>query len=123
MAQDGFDYRRQQMVESLRRGGITDQRVLDAMAEIPRHFFVPEALRHQAYENSPLPIEAGQTISQPLIVALMTDLLDPQPDDQDLIGREDGLGVPALGAKFGDLCLQQGHPLLVNAGEHALPWG
>ncbi len=56
-------------------------RVMAAMASVPREEFVLPAYRHQAYDNTPLPIEAGQTISQPLIVALMTDLLDPQPGD------------------------------------------
>jgi protein-L-isoaspartate(D-aspartate) O-methyltransferase len=55
--------------------------VIAAMASVPREEFVPPAYRHLAYDNSPLPIDAGQTISQPLIVALMTDLLDPQPGD------------------------------------------
>ncbi len=58
-----------------------NERVMQAMAAVPREEFVPAAYRHQAYRNTPLPIAAGQTISQPLIVALMTDLLDPQPDD------------------------------------------
>lgn len=56
-------------------------RVMDAMAAVPREEFVLPAYRHLAYQNTPLPIEAGQTISQPLIVALMTDLLDPEPGD------------------------------------------
>ncbi len=55
--------------------------VIAAMANVPREEFVLPASRHRAYDNSPLPIDAGQTISQPLIVALMTDLLDPQPGD------------------------------------------
>jgi len=54
-------------------------RVMAAMAAVPREQFVPPELRHQAFANHPLPIGAGQTISQPFIVALMTDLLDPQP--------------------------------------------
>ncbi len=57
------------------------ERVMAAMASVPREEFVLPAYRHRAYDNTPLPIEAGQTISQPLIVALMTDLLDPQPGD------------------------------------------
>ena len=57
------------------------ERVMAAMASVPREEFVLPAYRHQAYNNTPLPIAAGQTISQPLIVALMTDLLDPQPGD------------------------------------------
>lgn len=56
-------------------------RVMNAMASVPREAFVPPAYRHLAYDNTPLPIAAGQTISQPLIVALMTELLDPQPGD------------------------------------------
>ena len=55
--------------------------VLDVMAEVPRHAFVPEALRDRAYDDRPLPIGYGQTISQPYIVALMTDLLEVDGDD------------------------------------------
>ncbi len=58
-----------------------DGRVMSAMGRVPREEFVLPAYRHRAYDNTPLPIEAGQTISQPLIVALMTDLLDPHPGD------------------------------------------
>jgi len=57
------------------------ERVMAAMGSVPREAFVPPAYRHLAYQNTPLPIAAGQTISQPLIVALMTELLDTQPDD------------------------------------------
>jgi protein-L-isoaspartate(D-aspartate) O-methyltransferase len=57
------------------------ERVMQAMADVKREEFVLPEYRHLAYQNTPLPIEAGQTISQPLIVALMTDLLDPQPTD------------------------------------------
>ena len=56
-------------------------RVMDAMGAVAREEFVLPQYRHLAYQNTPLPIEAGQTISQPLIVALMTELLDPQPGD------------------------------------------
>ena len=55
-------------------------RVMAALASVPREEFVPTAQRHLAYENTPLPIAAGQTISQPLIVALMTELLETQPE-------------------------------------------
>ncbi len=57
--------------------GITDPRVLEAMRAVPRHLFVPEAVRPSAYADHPLPIGHGQTISQPFIVALMTELLAP----------------------------------------------
>jgi len=64
------------MIESqLRRRGITDKRVLDAMAAVPRHEFVPADLRSRSYEDAPLPIGEGQTISQPYIVAAMTAAL------------------------------------------------
>ena len=73
MREDAYGYRRAQMVDSLRRGGITDPRVLEVMASVPRHLFVPEALRHQAYDDDvSIHIGEGQTISQPRIVALMT---------------------------------------------------
>jgi protein-L-isoaspartate(D-aspartate) O-methyltransferase len=66
---------RQRMIEQLRREGITDERVLSAMLEIPRHAFVEEGIASRAYEDTPLPIGHGQTISSPFIVALMTQLL------------------------------------------------
>ncbi|MFA7382791.1 MAG: protein-L-isoaspartate(D-aspartate) O-methyltransferase [Desulfurivibrionaceae bacterium] len=67
-------------------GGLTGryalrQEVLDAMAAVRREDFVPDELKPYAYDNTPLPIGKGQTISQPFIVALMTDLLEPEPDD------------------------------------------
>jgi protein-L-isoaspartate(D-aspartate) O-methyltransferase len=58
-----------------------DPRVMAAMAKVPRHEFVPPDLAYAAYEDGPLPIGYGQTISQPYIVALMTDLLQPEPED------------------------------------------
>jgi protein-L-isoaspartate(D-aspartate) O-methyltransferase len=56
--------------------GIEDRAVLEAMRAVPRHLFVPESLQDRAYADSPLPIDAGQTISQPYVVALMTELLE-----------------------------------------------
>jgi protein-L-isoaspartate(D-aspartate) O-methyltransferase len=61
--------------------GALDPKLLEAMLAVPRHELVPPAQREHAYENRPLPIGYGQTISQPYIVALMTDLLEPSPDD------------------------------------------
>ena len=66
---------RARMVERLREQGIRDEAVLSAMGSVPRHIFVEEALAIRAYEDSPLPIGAGQTISQPYVVARMTELL------------------------------------------------
>ncbi|MBC8264028.1 MAG: protein-L-isoaspartate(D-aspartate) O-methyltransferase [Anaerolineales bacterium] len=65
------------MVESqLVRRGIKDKRVLDAMSQVPRHLFIPDDMRDLAYSDGPLPIGHGQTISQPYIVALMTEILE-----------------------------------------------
>jgi protein-L-isoaspartate(D-aspartate) O-methyltransferase len=66
---------RLRMIETLRREGIVDERVLAAMTEIPRHGFVEEGIASRAYEDTPLPIGHGQTISSPTIVGLMTQLL------------------------------------------------
>lgn len=74
-----------------------DKRVMDAMGDVPRHLFVPEASLHVAYANGPVPIGLGQTISQPYIVALMTDLLNPNPDDTVLeIGTGSGYQAAIL---------------------------
>jgi protein-L-isoaspartate(D-aspartate) O-methyltransferase len=62
--------------------GISNPRILAAMRQIPRHFFIPPPYDRSAYEDNPLPIGNGQTISQPYIVALMTDLLSPKPGDR-----------------------------------------
>ena len=66
---------RDRLIQRLVEQGISDSRVLDRMAAVPRHIFVDEALAHRAYEDNSLPIGHGQTISQPFIVARMTELL------------------------------------------------
>jgi protein-L-isoaspartate(D-aspartate) O-methyltransferase len=74
---DGFEIPRARMVEHLRSHyKIADERVLQAMNTVPRHAFVPDALKAQAYKDNALPISGGQTISQPFIVARMTELLE-----------------------------------------------
>ena len=71
---------RQLMVESqLRARGIVDSRVLDAMLRVPREVFVPEPYRSEAYDDHPLPIGDGQTISQPYVVAVMLEALQLTP--------------------------------------------
>ena len=65
---------RMRLLDRLQTQGITDKRVLDAIGEVPRHFFVDEALAHRAYEDTALPIGFNQTLSQPYIVARMTEL-------------------------------------------------
>jgi protein-L-isoaspartate(D-aspartate) O-methyltransferase len=68
--------KRARLIGDLKRGGITDDRVLGAMEWVPREMFVPATFADQAYENVALPIGHGQTVSQPLVVALMTQVLD-----------------------------------------------
>ena len=76
------DTRRQRMVDGqIASRGVLDARVLAAMRVVPRHRFVPARYRDRAYEDRPLPIGSGQTISQPYMVAVMTELLDPGPQD------------------------------------------
>ncbi len=75
-----FALLRSEMVRSqLQMQGIKKREVLDAMRKVPRHLFVPESIRAHAYRDQPLPIGYGATISQPYIVALMTELLDIKP--------------------------------------------
>src|ERR1700756_1848237 len=66
---------RQRLIESLRQHGIQNEQVLNAMIDVPRHLFVDEAIASHAYDDTPLPIGFGQTISQPYIVARMTEAL------------------------------------------------
>ena len=93
---------RQKMVELLRSRGIRDARVLKAMAEIPRHWFVPEAFEAQAYGDHALPIGQEQTISQPYMVAQMTELLEVNQDSTVLeIGAGSGYQTAVLSAVAG----------------------
>lgn len=90
--------RRQQMVtDQIAARGIRDQRVLTALRAVPRHEFVPDRLRASAYADGPLPIGFGQTISQPYIVALMTELLQLPPDAKVLeVGTGSGYQAAVL---------------------------
>lgn len=83
--------------EQIRKRGITDERVLAAMERVPRHLFVPPEAAEQAYEDYPLPIGMEQTISQPYIVALMTEALALEPTDRVLeIGTGSGYQTAIL---------------------------
>ncbi len=97
---DSFQAAREEMVvRQLRSPGrdIRDEKVLEAMRRTPRHRFVPEAHQDLAYADSPLPIGHGQTISQPYIVALMTEQLRPDPEDKVLeIGTGSGYQAAVL---------------------------
>jgi protein-L-isoaspartate(D-aspartate) O-methyltransferase len=98
-APSDFQRERQAMVErQIASRGVKDTRVLAAMARVPRHLFVPEGLRGSAYEDYPLPIGEGQTISQPYIVAFMTEALEIAAQDRVLeIGTGSGYQAAILG--------------------------
>ncbi|BBV09640.1 protein-L-isoaspartate O-methyltransferase [Providencia stuartii] len=86
-----------ELLAQLRQQGIHDERLLDALSQVPRERFVDEALSHKAYDNIPLPIGYGQTISQPYIVAKMTALLAIKPEDHVLeIGTGSGYQTAVL---------------------------
>ncbi len=115
LAQDeaGFQRARQQMVERQLRGrDITDARVLAAMGKVPRHRFVRPEFASHAYADSPLPIEEGQTISQPYIVALMTQLLELRGPERVL---EVGTGSGYQAAILGEL-VQQVYTIEIRPG-------
>ena len=117
-----FTISRQRMVETqLRARGISDERVLDAMMRVPRHEFAPERYRDQAYEDHPLPIGEGQTISQPYIVARMLEALSLSHGDRVL---EVGTGSGYLTALLAELAAQvvsvERHATLANAATELL---
>jgi len=94
---DMTEERNEMVREQIQARGITDARVLDAMREVKRHLFVPGESAHDAYEDHPLPIGEGQTISQPYIVALMSELLALKPEDRVLeIGTGSGYQAAIL---------------------------
>ena len=109
---DVYSALRGRMVESqLRARGIADERVLAAMLRVPRHEFAPERYREQAYEDHPLPIAEGQTISQPYIVASMLEALQLAPQDKVL---EVGTGSGYVTALLAELA-----PEVVSIERHA----
>jgi protein-L-isoaspartate(D-aspartate) O-methyltransferase len=73
---------RKKLIDAIREKGITDENVLDAMMNIPRHYFLDTALEHIAYQDRAFPIGEGQTISQPYTVAYQTQLLEVRPFDK-----------------------------------------
>src|SRR5881275_2174604 len=113
-----FAAQRQRMVEQqLKTHGIKDERVLTAMAKVPREEFVPADTRIEAYEDGPLPIGYDQTISQPYIVAFMTEQLRPTPSDRVLeIGTGSGYQAAILAELMADVySIEIIEPLAKNA--------
>lgn len=95
----------QALLEQLRLQGIKDEKVLDAIAQVPREKFVDEAFEHKAWENTALPIGSGQTISQPYMVARMTELLELTPESRVLeIGTGSGYQTAILAHLVHHVC-------------------
>ena len=96
------DQRKLMVQEQIIARGINDEKIINALLKVPRHLFVPEDIRHLSYQDSPLSIGNEQTISQPYIVALMTQLLEIKSSDKILeIGTGSGYQT-ALLAEMGD---------------------
>jgi protein-L-isoaspartate(D-aspartate) O-methyltransferase len=110
----GADDERRRMVEvQLRARGIRDERVLDAMASIPRERFIDRDMRDRAYADEAVPIDAGQTISQPWVVARMTELLAVRPNDRVLeLGTGSGYQAAILAQLGADVTSLERHPIL-----------
>jgi protein-L-isoaspartate(D-aspartate) O-methyltransferase len=117
-----FRQERLEMVEGqLRRRGIRDERVLAAMAKIPRHLFVPRGAELESYEDRPLPIGEGQTISQPYMVAIMTQSLDLKGEENVLeIGTGSGYQTAILAELSRLVFTMERIPGLVQNSEKAL---
>jgi protein-L-isoaspartate(D-aspartate) O-methyltransferase len=113
---------RQVMVDTqLKRRGITDPRVLAAMGKIPRHHFVPRHLRDQSYGDYPLPIGEDQTISQPYIVALMTQALELTGTEKVLeLGAGSGYQAALLGELAAQIFTIERLPTLAQSAKQAL---
>src|SRR5207244_3104885 len=119
---DSFSAERENMVQTqLVARGIRDQRVLSAMAHVPRHEFVSEHYREQAYGDHPIPIAEGQTVSQPYIVALMLEVLKLEPSAKVL---EVGTGSGYMTALLAELAAQvysvERHARLARQAEDTL---
>lgn len=107
--------RRRMLDVQLRSRGIADERVLEVMARVPRHEFAPERYRDQAYEDHPLPIGEGQTISQPYIVAIMLEALCLKPGDRVLeVGTGSGYVTALLAELTGEVISLERHPVLAD---------
>jgi protein-L-isoaspartate(D-aspartate) O-methyltransferase len=90
-------HQREDLIATIRRRNIRDERILQALRQVPREEFVSPEFRHKAYEDAPLPIAQGQTISQPFIVALMIELADLQPSSRVLeIGTGSGYAAAVI---------------------------
>lgn len=116
--------RRAEMLAVLRRRGIAAEAVLDAMAQVPRERFVPDHLAELAYEDGALPIGDGQTISQPYIVALMTEAAELGPESRVLeVGTGSGYSTAILSLLAGHVFSIERHDTLATAARERLETG
>jgi protein-L-isoaspartate(D-aspartate) O-methyltransferase len=112
---------RQRLVEELRRKGVRDLAVLRAVEQVPRHAFVPTGIRHRAYEDAPLPIGNGQTISQPLIHAQSLELLELTGHERALeVGTGSGYQTVLLAKLVAQVFSIERIPALLNAARDVL---
>jgi protein-L-isoaspartate(D-aspartate) O-methyltransferase len=115
------DLRQRMINEQIIARGIQDERVLEALKKVPRHWFVPEEYAHIAYSDSPLPIGNGQTISQPYIVALMTELLELEGDETVLeVGTGSGYQAALLAHLAQRVYTIERHAILAEKAEKVL---
>jgi len=122
MGRLSLDQQRNGMVDTqIVARGIRDPRVLAAMRDVPRHLFVPEKFRARAYEDHPVPIGCGQTISQPYIVAIMTELLAVTPGDHILeIGAGSGYQAAILARLAASVVSVERHEVLAEQAQACL---
>jgi protein-L-isoaspartate(D-aspartate) O-methyltransferase len=118
----GADEDRRRMVElQLRARGIDDERVLAAMGDVPRELFLDRDLQGRAYADEAVPIDAGQTISQPWVVAKMTELLAPRPGERVLeLGTGSGYQAAILAALGADVTTLERHAVLARAARERI---
>ena len=118
---DYSDLRLEMVAAQLRARGIGDERVLEAMTRVPRHEFTPEPYREQAYEDHPLPIGEGQTISQPYIVGSMLEALALKASDKVLeVGTGSGYVTALLGELAGHVVSIERHASLADGARQLL---
>ena len=119
---DKYEHERKRMVkEQIERRGLRDPRLLAALESVPRHLFVPKGYRYSAYDDNPLPIGFGQTISQPYIVALMTDLLQLQGNERVLeVGAGSGYQAAILGMMAEEVHTVEYVPELASGADNLL---
>lgn len=120
----GMDFGKQReimVLEQLEARGITDERVLSAMSRVKRELFIPEDIRNFSYHDGPLPIDCGQTISQPYIVACMAEFLDISPNERVLeIGTGSGYNTAVLANLAKEVYSVEIHHILSREAEELL---